>query len=141
MKKKASKKELVLNVTEEEYNRKLAKGIDPEAIPKPGKHRFERGGFFHRHNIKPGEIDTSSKNTKIAISIRLDGDILEYFKKCAESPGSAAYQTLINEALREHMERKRTTLSSEREQLINDDAFIDAIATRIKQKRSKSASR
>jgi uncharacterized protein (DUF4415 family) len=136
MKKKISKKDLILDMTQEDYQTQLAKGIDQEAILQPGEHKFERGGFFSRHNIKPGEIDTSLKNIKIAISIRLDADILEHFKKLAQRPGSAPYQTLINETLRQCIENQNQSngLDLQRNQLINDDAFIDAIVTKIKQR-------
>lgn len=137
MKKKTDKNELTLNVTQQDYEKQLASGTDPEAVLKPGEHKFERGGFFTRHNIKADEIDTSAKNTKIAISIRLDGDILDYFKKCAEIPGSAPYQTLINQALHQYIEEQQKAIDLYRTQLINDNEFIDAIAAKIKQRESQ----
>ncbi len=42
---------------------------------------------------------------KSRITIRLDEDLVNYFLKEAErSGGSAGYQTLINDALRQHVE-------------------------------------
>ena len=42
---------------------------------------------------------------KTRITIRLDEDLVDYFLKEAErSGGSAGYQTLINDALRQHVE-------------------------------------
>ena len=38
---------------------------------------------------------------KIRITIRLDGDIIEHFKKQVHDAGGGNYQTLINEALRQ----------------------------------------
>ena len=40
---------------------------------------------------------------KVRITIRLDGDIIEHFKKIVHQAGGGNYQTLINEALREHI--------------------------------------
>jgi uncharacterized protein (DUF4415 family) len=40
---------------------------------------------------------------KVRITIRLDGDILEYFKQKVLRAGGGNYQTLINEALRDHI--------------------------------------
>lgn len=44
------------------------------------------------------------RNIKVHISIKLDADVLEWFKAQAKDPASAGYQTLINAALRERME-------------------------------------
>jgi uncharacterized protein (DUF4415 family) len=40
---------------------------------------------------------------KVRITIRLDGDIIEFFKARVHQAGGGNYQTLINEALREYM--------------------------------------
>jgi uncharacterized protein (DUF4415 family) len=44
------------------------------------------------------------KSNKERITIRLDPDIIEWFRGRVRGGGN--YQTLINEALREHMERQ-----------------------------------
>lgn len=44
---------------------------------------------------------------KERITIRLDSDILEYFRKEAEAAGGGNYQTAINAVLREHLEGQR----------------------------------
>ena len=38
---------------------------------------------------------------KVRITIRLDADIIEYYKKLVHEAGGGNYQTLINDALRE----------------------------------------
>lgn len=43
---------------------------------------------------------------KTRITIRLDDDVLEWFRKQVHEAGGGSYQTLINDALREHMERE-----------------------------------
>jgi uncharacterized protein (DUF4415 family) len=44
---------------------------------------------------------------KTRITIRLDEDLVDHFLKQADaSGGSAGYQTLINDALRQHVEGK-----------------------------------
>lgn len=40
---------------------------------------------------------------KTRITIRLDDDVLEWFRAQADAAGGANYQTLINQALREYM--------------------------------------
>jgi uncharacterized protein (DUF4415 family) len=47
------------------------------------------------------------KTAKERITIRLDPDIIEWFRDRVRGGGN--YQSLINEALREHIERQRGT--------------------------------
>jgi uncharacterized protein (DUF4415 family) len=42
---------------------------------------------------------------KIRITIRLDRDIVDYFREQVRKAHRGNYQTLINEALREHIQR------------------------------------
>jgi uncharacterized protein (DUF4415 family) len=42
---------------------------------------------------------------KTRITIRLDNEVLEHFRKRAHEMGGGNYQTLINDALREHIRR------------------------------------
>lgn len=45
---------------------------------------------------------------KTKISIRLDNAVLEYFRNLVDSAGGGNYQTLINDALLEHVHRRST---------------------------------
>src|SRR5262245_65380571 len=45
---------------------------------------------------------------KTKISIRLDNTVLDYFRALVEKAGGGNYQTLINEALLEHVHRRST---------------------------------
>jgi uncharacterized protein (DUF4415 family) len=45
---------------------------------------------------------------KTKISIRLDNAVLEYFRGLVERAGGGNYQTLINDALREHVHQRST---------------------------------
>jgi hypothetical protein len=42
------------------------------------------------------------------ISIRLDNAVLEYFRTLVDKAGGGNYQTLINDALLEHIRRRST---------------------------------
>ena len=42
---------------------------------------------------------------KVRITIRLDGDIVDHFRELVRRAHRGNYQTLINDALREHMRR------------------------------------
>jgi uncharacterized protein (DUF4415 family) len=43
---------------------------------------------------------------KTRITIRLDDDVLEWFRKQVHEAGGGNYQTLMNQALREHMKHQ-----------------------------------
>ena len=61
-----------------------------------------------RGRIAPPETEQGGKTR---ITIRLDEDLVDYFLKEAErSGGSIGYQTLINDALRLHVEGKAPKL-------------------------------
>jgi uncharacterized protein (DUF4415 family) len=57
-----------------------------------------------RGRITPKEPEPRGKTR---ITIRLDEDLVDHFLKIADaSGGTSGYQTLINEALRQHVEGK-----------------------------------
>jgi len=41
---------------------------------------------------------------KVRITIRLDADVIEHFKNLVHQAGGGNYQSLINDALREHIQ-------------------------------------
>jgi len=43
---------------------------------------------------------------KTRITIRIDDDVLEWFRKQVHAAGGGNYQTMMNQALREHMEHQ-----------------------------------
>jgi len=51
---------------------------------------------------------------KTKISIRLDNEVIEFFRAAVEGAGGGNYQTLINDALLEHI-RRRSTLEDLRQ--------------------------
>jgi hypothetical protein len=40
---------VVIEISEEDYQRDLAAGIDADATLKPGRYKMKRGGFLARH--------------------------------------------------------------------------------------------
>jgi hypothetical protein len=45
---------VIIEVSEEDYQRDLAAGLDEDEVLKPGRHTFKRGGFLARHpELKP----------------------------------------------------------------------------------------
>jgi uncharacterized protein (DUF4415 family) len=51
---------------------------------------------------KRGRVVKRDPN-KVRITIRLDADIVEHFKKIVVDAGGGNYQTLINQILRDHI--------------------------------------
>ena len=53
---------------------------------------------------KRGALDVTPPG-KTRITIRLDDEVLDWFRDRVERAGGGNYQTMINEALREHIDR------------------------------------
>jgi uncharacterized protein (DUF4415 family) len=49
---------------------------------------------------------------KTRITIRIDDDVLEWFHEQVDRAGGGNYQTLVNEALRQHIRRIQEPLES-----------------------------
>ncbi len=58
---------------------------------------------------------------KIRITIRLDGDILEWFRQKVDDAGGGSYQSLINEALRRFMEAREDPLEDTLRRVIREE--------------------
>ena len=56
--------------------------------------------------MKPLREIIPAVTRKVRITIRLDADVVRWFKDQVEAVGGGNYQPLINAALREHMERR-----------------------------------
>jgi uncharacterized protein (DUF4415 family) len=56
-----------------------------------------------------GAVLPSSGN-KVRITIRLDRDIIDWFRSKVEEQGEGNYQTMLNDALRAYMEREEQPL-------------------------------
>lgn len=72
-----------------------------------------------RGRVLPPEPEPAGKTR---ITIRLDEDVLDYFlKKAEESGGAIGYQTMINEALRAHVEGKAPKIADTLRTLIREE--------------------
>ena len=115
-------------MTQKEYDCQIRTGVKPDETFKPGMYQGRRGGFLERHP----EALTEKTETKIGIYIKLDRDILQFFKSQANKPNAAPYQTQINNALRAFIEKKDA--ESDFSELLNNETFITAIAKRVSRK-------
>ncbi len=69
---------------------------------------------------KRGAIIKPDPN-KVRITIRLDGDIIEYFKDQVHAAGGGNYQTYINGALREYINAPDKSLEDVLRKVIREE--------------------
>jgi uncharacterized protein (DUF4415 family) len=80
------------------------------------RYDFSRG---KRGRIAPKEPEPRGKTR---ITIRLDEDLVDHFLKEADASGGAmGYQTLINEALRQHVEGKAPKLEETLRRIVREE--------------------
>jgi len=106
--------------TEEEYQKGLAKGWTDDDMLRPGTYKFRRSRFVNK-----------KKNSKMKISLYIDSDILEYFRRRAAAPHAAPYQTQINNELRRVMENDSTDAASLENDILNNEEFLRALKEKL----------
>lgn len=68
-----------------------------------------------------GAAPTSFPAGKTRITIRLDDDILHWFRNQVTAAGRGSYQALINSALREHMLQRREPLEETLRRVVREE--------------------
>ena len=63
----------------------------------------------------------SVPKSKTRITIRLDNDILEWFRDQVDRAGGGNYQSLINDALRQHLKDAREPLEATLRRVIREE--------------------
>ncbi len=89
---------------------------------------------------KRGAIITAG-GSKTRITIRIDDDVLEWFRKCAHKAGGANYQSMINEALREHMERDEEPLEDTLRRVLHEVLPTGSAKKKTTKKAKRNSSR
>ncbi len=92
--------------------------------------RLPRGSF------KAPKGATNLENCKVKISMYLDADIVEYFRKRAEPPHAAPYQTQINNELRRIMENDSRENASLENDILYNEEFLRALKKKLETIRS-----
>ena len=62
---------------------------------------------------------------KTRITIRIDDDLLQWFRKQVHAAGGGSYQTLINAALREYVQVKREPLEATLRRVLREELSRD----------------
>lgn len=100
-------------------------GVPNDELPKVGIKKYRRSRFI-----------TTPAESKIKITMWLDGDILQHFRNRAEMPNAAPYQTQINAELRAIMEKdlaKNAPLQNNVEDITKNKEFVRAVAEQLKE--------
>ncbi|MDZ7704983.1 MAG: BrnA antitoxin family protein [Trueperaceae bacterium] len=71
-------------------------------------------------SARQGAVASPAGN-KTRITIRLDTDTLDWFRQQVHEAGGGNYQTLINEALREHVQHKSGELERTLRRVIREE--------------------
>ena len=79
--------------------------------------------------------ETNLRNCKVRVTMYLDADIVEQFKRRAARPDAAPYQTQINSALRRFLADAEA--GEDYPRLLQDERFLDALAERVRPRLSK----
>lgn len=122
-----NKKEVVIEIKKDDYERDLASGVPEDELLKPGKHKFSR--------ISPERLakkeDLRPSNIKVEFQMKLNLDVLKHFQSQTENEETETLQLLLNEKLRAVMESE-LKLKEVENRLLNDKDFITALAEEIK---------
>lgn len=82
-----------------------------------------------RRGLPPTLKAKDASRTKVRVTIALDRDVVEHFRKAAARRGALPYQTQINRALREVIEQSST--EHLKSALLKDKSFIRSLAREI----------
>ena len=69
---------------------------------------------------KRGAVLPSSRK-KVRITIRLDRDIIDWFRSKVEEQGGGNYQTMLNDALRTYMDRQEQPLEDVLRRVVREE--------------------
>lgn len=76
-----------------------------------------------RYDFSVGKLGAVIKTNKEKITIRLDPDVIEWFRKQVEGGGN--YQSLINEALKAHIKQQGEPLETILRRVIREEIKVE----------------
>jgi uncharacterized protein (DUF4415 family) len=86
-------------------------------------------------NAKRGAVVQPAPN-KTRITIRVDTDVLNWFRERVHKAGGGNYQTFINEALREHIRQQDFTLERTLRRVIREELQTQMLPKPVARKSS-----
>jgi len=81
---------------------------------------YEAKGHYDFSKGRRGPV-TPPQPGKTRITIRIDDDILEWFRKKVDSAGGGNYQTMMNNALRHYTEQHESVLEATLRRVIREE--------------------
>lgn len=84
----------------------------------------QKGGAIRQEYDRSTDQDgivNSLPAGKTRITIRLDDDVLHWFRTQVAAAGGGNYQTLINTALRDHMQQRREPLEATLRRVVREE--------------------
>jgi len=84
-------------------------------------------------NARRGAVVKTAAN-KTRITIRVDTNILNWFRSKVHQAGGGNYQTFINEALREHMQQRNGALEVTLRKVLREELQIGSLPAPVKRK-------
>lgn len=106
--------------TAEDQEKMRSDGVPEAEIPQIGVRRY-----------RPSRFHLEPSDAKVKMSMYLDGDVLEYFRKRAEQPNAAPYQTQLNNELRKVMESGSTETATIKDDILNNEKFLKALKKKL----------
>lgn len=82
-----------------------------------------------RRGVLPGLRNKSPDQAKVRVTIALDRDVVEHFKEVAAKRGALPYQTQINQALRQAIDKP--VAQTLKNALLQDAEFITMLARKV----------
>jgi metal-responsive CopG/Arc/MetJ family transcriptional regulator len=82
-----------------------------------------------------GPVVTATRD-KTRITIRLDDDLIDWFRQQVEEAGGGNYQTMINEALRAYVESKQEPIETTIRRVVKEELQKTKVG---KNRRTKAA--
>jgi hypothetical protein len=76
---------------------------------------------MHKYTYNESMRIKSPKPGKTRITIRLDNEVLDWFRAQVEARGGGSYQTMINDALRNHIEQGEEGLETLLRRVIREE--------------------
>jgi predicted DNA binding CopG/RHH family protein len=88
---------------------------------------------YNFENARRGAVIKNLAN-KTRITIRVDTDILNWFRDKVHQAGGGNYQTLINEALREHIQQRNGALEVTLRKVLREELQIGLLKAPVERK-------
>ena len=91
--------------------------------PEKADSNFMKEKEYDFNDAEQGAIVKPARG-KTRITIRIDTDILNWFRNQIHKAGGGNYQTLINDALREYIQQTNSTLERKLRKVIREELKI-----------------